>query len=103
MAIFSFKNTLLFMALALSALITNVDAEADCNTLADRQCCLVRKIHTGFGGYPKAIPVTGCCNKKGVTCNGSGKVTGISWIGQGLQPVSFPLEQVRSLPSLTKM
>ena len=103
MTIFSFKNTLLIMALALSALITNVDAQANCNTAADKQCCWVRKIHTGFGGYSQAIPVTGCCNKKGVACNGNGKVTEINWVGQSLQPDRFPLEQVRHLPSLTKM
>ena len=93
------------MALALSALITNVDAEANCNTAANKQCCWVRKMYSGLGGEPKFISNTGCCHKNGVSCNVNGKVTAVSWNRNRLSNAgSFPsVSAIQNLPNLTKM
>ena len=90
------------MTFALSALITNVDAVANCNT-ASNQCCWVRQVRTELGGNENSIAKFNCCGKKGVRC-GSGNVTELDWRSHGLDPTKIPTQRaLLNLPGLKEM
>jgi hypothetical protein len=99
----TFKNTILLMTFALSALITNVDAVANCNTEANPQCCWVRQVRTELGGNENSIPKSGCCGKNGVVCS-EAKVTQLNWVNKGLDSTKIPTDRaLLNLPKLEVM